>query len=95
MHSLKIKKVPGERNPADLGTKGHPVQRYKMLREMCGIVDCSEIDGVPTATVAAVEQCGPSKQQSSGRQTNVQGASRSANLLKLLVSLSAVGKTAG
>ena len=41
---LITKKVLGENNVADLGTKAHPVTRFVQLRDMCGIVDCGKID---------------------------------------------------
>jgi hypothetical protein len=52
---LKVRKVAGERNPADLGTKAHGVARFLALREMSGIVECLEMDDWPTATVTKIE----------------------------------------
>ncbi len=52
---LKVRKVAGERNPADLGTKAHGVARFLTLREMSGIVECLEMDDWPSATVTKIE----------------------------------------
>ena len=43
-NGLRVRKVPGEENPADLGTKAHPVARFEKLRSMVSIVDCREIE---------------------------------------------------
>ncbi len=43
-HGLVTRKVPGEFNYADLGTKGHPAPRFLALRAMLNIVDCKQID---------------------------------------------------
>ena len=36
-HGLTTRKVPGEKNLADLGTKAHPAKRFLELRAMMGI----------------------------------------------------------
>ena len=41
---LRIRKIPGEQNVADLGTKDHSEQRFKTLRALACMVDCSMID---------------------------------------------------
>ena len=41
---LRVVKVAGEHNVADLGTKAHPERRFLELRTMCGLLDCAEID---------------------------------------------------
>ena len=41
---LKIRKIPVEQNVADLGTKDHSEQRFKTLRALAWMVDCSMID---------------------------------------------------
>ena len=41
---LKIKKIAGELNVADLATKDHPERRFLELRAMARMVDCSNID---------------------------------------------------
>ena len=43
-HSLTTRKVPGEKNIADLGTKAHPMTRFLELRGMPNIVGCRQID---------------------------------------------------
>ena len=54
-NGLKVRKVPGERNPADLGTKAHPVARFELLKQMCGITDCSTIDRAQEVGIHAIE----------------------------------------
>jgi hypothetical protein len=44
-NGLRTRKVAGERNPADLGTKAHPAARFVELRNMVMLADCSAIDG--------------------------------------------------
>jgi len=51
--NLRVEKTPGEKNVADLGTKCHTRVRFLQLREMAGLVDCSEIDDH-----AVVDVCG-------------------------------------
>ena len=41
---LRVLKVPGERNPADLGTKALPRARFEMLRKLVGIEDVSRFE---------------------------------------------------
>ena len=41
---LRVAKVAGEKNVADLGTKAHPERRFLELRTMSGLIDCTEID---------------------------------------------------
>ena len=54
-HGLRVFKVPGERNPADLGTKAHTRARFELLRDLAGIVGCAEVDAHETATVTSIE----------------------------------------
>ncbi|CAK0875518.1 unnamed protein product, partial [Prorocentrum cordatum] len=44
VHGLIIKKESGTKNVADLGTKAHTTERFEHLRELAGIMDCSEMD---------------------------------------------------
>ncbi|CAK0811260.1 unnamed protein product, partial [Prorocentrum cordatum] len=44
VHGLNIKKESGTKNMADLGTKAHTTERFEYLRELAGIIDCSEMD---------------------------------------------------
>jgi hypothetical protein len=82
---LKVRKVAGERNPADLGTKAHGVARFLVLREMSGIVECPEMDDWPAASVTKIEA-----------QTKFWGApANGARLLAKLSILSMVGSVAG
>ena len=57
-NGLKVKRVPGERNPADLGTKAHPVARFELLKQLCGITDCSAIDRAMEVGIHAIEAWG-------------------------------------
>lgn len=50
-----MKKIAGEANPADSGTKAHPVQRFLKLRDLARIVDCSRIDDQKELVTAAME----------------------------------------
>jgi hypothetical protein len=52
---LIAKKVLDEENLADLGTRAHPVARFKKLRDMCGIVGCSKVDEHKEIKAMAVE----------------------------------------
>ena len=82
---LKVRKVAGERNPADLGTKAHGVARFLALREMSGIVECPEMDDWPVASVTKIEA-----------QAKFWGAPASgARLWAKLSLLSMVGSAAG
>ena len=82
---LKVHKVAGERNPADLGTKAHGVARFLALREMSGVVECPEMDDWPSASVTTIEA-----------QTKFWGApANGARLLAKLSLLSMVGNAAG
>ncbi len=54
-HGLTTRKVPGEKNIADLGTKAHPVGRFLELRDMMGIVDCEQIDDVKEIEACCVQ----------------------------------------
>ena len=42
-HGLNMMKIPGEQNPADLGTKSHGVQRFEMLKRLIGLKDCADV----------------------------------------------------
>ena len=53
---LVIYKVPGDRNPADLGTKSHTQVRFEMLRDLVGIKCCAELDDYQAASVSSIEQ---------------------------------------
>ena len=53
--NLKVHKVAGDRNPADSGAKSHTIPRFELLRELCGIVDCSAVDRRASAGVHTVE----------------------------------------
>ncbi len=67
-NGLKIRKVAGERNPADLGTKAHPQARFDLLKRLCGIADCSEIDLATEVGIHSIETWGaPSTAATSGR----------------------------
>ncbi|CAK0790198.1 unnamed protein product, partial [Prorocentrum cordatum] len=44
VHGLIIKKESGTKNVADLGAKAHTTERFEYLRELAGIMDCSEMD---------------------------------------------------
>ena len=57
-NGLKVMKVPGERNPADLGTKAHPAVRFELLKQLCGITDCSAIDRAMEVGIHAIEAWG-------------------------------------
>ena len=46
-HGLKIVKIPGESNPADIGTKSHTGILLRKLRDMCGLVPKSTLPRVP------------------------------------------------
>ena len=54
-HGLTTRKVPGEKNLADLGTKAHPAKRFLELRAMMGIVDCKQIDNTKEIEACSVE----------------------------------------
>ena len=54
-HDLVVLKVPGDRNPSDLGTKSHAQKRFEMLRELVGIKCCKEIDNYSPASVNSIE----------------------------------------
>jgi len=45
---LKIGRLKGTENQADIGTKAHPVEKFEALRKQCGVVASDEIfaDGV-------------------------------------------------
>ena len=45
-HGLKIVKIPGESNPADIGTKSHTGILLRKLRDMCGLVPKSTLPRV-------------------------------------------------
>ena len=55
-HGLTTRKVPGEKNLADLGTKVHPAKRFLELRDMLGIVDCKRMDRSTIIEACSVEQ---------------------------------------
>ena len=57
-NGLKVRKVAGERNPADLGTKSHPQARFELLKQLCGIADCSEIDQAAVVGIHSIETWG-------------------------------------
>ena len=59
--------MPVERNPADLVTKVHPQARFKMLREMLGMVDCKMIDDKPANEIAAMILGEPGQQSPARR----------------------------
>ncbi|CAK0815286.1 unnamed protein product, partial [Prorocentrum cordatum] len=44
VHGLITKKESGTKNVADLGTKAHTTERFESLRELAGIMGCSEMD---------------------------------------------------
>ena len=56
VNNLKVTKVAGERNVADLGTKAHPRTRFEQLRDMASIVDCSRIDDYKLVEVSHISQ---------------------------------------
>jgi hypothetical protein len=67
-NGLKVRKVAGERNPADLGTKAHPQARFDLLKQLCGIADCSEIDSATEVGIHSIESWGARpKAATSGR----------------------------
>ena len=74
-HQLILKKVAGERNPSDLGTKVHGKARFEALVGMAGFVDCGEIDDNELVGVARVTSS---------------SATSSSRLLQALVGLSLV-----
>ena len=55
---LQVRKIAGIVNPADLGTKAHTVERFRMLRDLAGITDCARIDDFAELETAAVEAAG-------------------------------------
>jgi hypothetical protein len=55
-HGLTTRKIPGEKNLADLGTKAHPAKRFLEWRDMMGIVDCKRMDMSPIIEACSVEQ---------------------------------------
>ena len=57
-HGLTTRKVPGEKNLADLGTKAHPAKRFLELRDMMGIIDCARMDRVAIIEACSVEAGG-------------------------------------
>lgn len=90
-HGLVTRKVPGERNLADLGTKGHPAKRFLELRDMLGIVDCRSMDRESVIGACSVEATDEvAKHLSHGWTTKL---SRNAARLErqLLLTLLAVG----
>lgn len=54
MGRLKVFKVPGEANGADLNTKVHPRARFEYLCRLIGLRRCC-VDGVPESDVKTVE----------------------------------------
>ena len=66
-NGLKVRKVPGERNPADLGTKAHPVARFEYLKQLCGLVDCGAIDRATAVGIHAVEMWARPPSAANGR----------------------------
>jgi hypothetical protein len=57
-HGLTTRKIPGEKNLADLGTKAHPAKRFLELRDMMGIIDCARMDRVAIIEACSVEASG-------------------------------------
>ena len=51
-HGLRVVKVPGSQNPADLGTKAHSNPDFARLRDLCGIIEePSWVRGLDSAVV--------------------------------------------
>jgi hypothetical protein len=86
-NGLVTRKVPGEFNYADLGTKGHPAPRFLTLRRMLNIVDCRQIDDE-----TEIEACSVQAPFDEGWQTKVgKGAMRLER--KLFIALLACAPT--
>jgi hypothetical protein len=88
-NGLVTRKVPGEYNYTDLGTKGHPAPRFLTLRNMLNIVDCKQIDGEKE-----IEACSVQALPEEGWQTKAgKGAMRLER--KLLLALLACAPATG
>ena len=55
---MTTRKVLGEKNLVDLGTKVHPAKRFLELRDMMGIVECKRMDYSSVIEACSVEQDG-------------------------------------
>ncbi len=67
-HALITRKVPGENNSADSGTKAHPATRFVQLHDTCGIVDCGKIDEHEEIEAMAIERVEGPVETMSGRR---------------------------
>ena len=90
-NGLKIKKVAGTVNPADLCTKDHPQKKFEELRSQCGMADCKMIDGYEEHNAMAIEyECrGGNARRASTRARWASGA------LQLLMAAAAIAESAG
>ena len=91
-HGLTTRKVPGEKNLADLGTKAHPAKRFLELRAMMGIVDCKQIDNTKEIEACSVEAASGEASNLSWTVQKSHGAARLERKLLLTLLAGARGR---
>ena len=90
-HGLKIKKVTGADNVADVCTKDHPESRFLQLRTMAGMVDCAHIDKYSEHEANAIEMVFGSNEAAGGASTAANSAAWS-GALRLLTAAAALAQ---